>query len=135
MTFNELMKLDSKPTLKPVSKEAVVVSRGSLKPRGTSTTKKTSKIASKRAIVLANDTTIIESIRKTVKEIGKETTFIRLTQAEKDQLVDAAYTYKRQGFKTSENELGRIGIAWLLKDYKINGKVSVLNQVLEALRA
>ncbi|MGB8646091.1 MAG: hypothetical protein WCF84_12700 [Anaerolineae bacterium] len=77
----------------------------------------------------------IDSIRKTVKVIGKEISFLRLTAEEKNQLADIVYTYKREGVKLSENEVNRIAINLLLADYKANGAASVLARVIEALLA
>lgn len=78
---------------------------------------------------------LINSIRKTVKSVGKEVSFVRLTPEEKNQLIDIVYTYKRQGVKTSENEINRIAVNFLLEDYKANGKSSVLARVIDALLA
>lgn len=94
--------------------------------------KKESMQASYHASVQAS---MIEKIRKSVKSIGKETLYIRLTPEEKNQLVDVVYTYKRQGMKTSENEINRIAINHLLEDFRLNGRVSILARVLEALLA
>lgn len=77
--------------------------------------------------------TLVEEIRKTVKQIGKEAATYRLTELEKQQLADIVYTYKRQGYRTSDNELARIAINWLLWDYQEQGEQSVLARVLEAL--
>lgn len=77
----------------------------------------------------------IETIRKTVKAVGKEVSFIRLTQGEKNQLADILYTFKRQGVKTTENEVNRIGLNLLLEDYRANGANSVLARVIAALLA
>jgi hypothetical protein len=73
------------------------------------------------------------AIRKSVKHPGKEVTFVRLTNEEKEQLGDIVYTYKKQGIKTSENEIARIGLNQLIEDYKTNGQNSTLAQVLKAL--
>ncbi len=78
---------------------------------------------------------LIEIIRKAVKDPGKEVTFVRLTLEEKRQLADITYTYKRQGIKTSENEVGRIAISYMLEDYKENAQESLLAKVIAALRA
>jgi hypothetical protein len=95
--------------------------------------------ASKHASTLADspssNASLIETIRKTVKTAGKEVSFMRLTAHEKAQLSDIVYIYKRQGKKTSENEINRIAVNFLLADYKENGAASVLAQVIEALRA
>ena len=92
--------------------------------------------ASNHTSMLANHPDmLIETIRKTVKQIGKETTFLRLTPEEKEQLREIDYTYKRQGIKTSENEISRIGLKFLLEDYKAHGEASILARVLAALNA
>jgi hypothetical protein len=78
---------------------------------------------------------MIEAIRKTVKSLGKEVAFTRVTQEEKGRLEDIKYTYKRQLVKTSENEIIRIARNSLIEDFARNGKDSVLAQVLEALNA
>jgi hypothetical protein len=49
-----------------------------------------------------------------------------LTPQEKQQLADVVYTYKRQGRRTSENEIGRIAINFLMADYRANGGNSML---------
>src|SRR5215217_1125483 len=86
-----------------------------------------SKNASVNASTLANNQgSVIEVIRKSVKRVGKEITFVRLTPEEKAQLADIVYTYKRQGTRTSENEVARIGLNHLIEDYKANGEASVL---------
>src|SRR3954451_9155415 len=84
------------------------------------------------ASTIANKTAI-ETIRKSVKHPGKEVTFVRLTNEEKEQLGDIVYTYKKQGIKTSENEIARIGLNQLIEDYKTNGQNSTLAKVLKAL--
>jgi hypothetical protein len=77
--------------------------------------------------------TPLETIRKTVKQVGKEAATYRLTEEEKQHLADIVYTYKRRGYRTSDNELARIAINWLILDYQEEGEQSVLARVLEAL--
>lgn len=76
---------------------------------------------------------IIEVIRKAVKFVGKDSATYRFTPEEKKALLELSFTYKMQGFKTSENELVRIAINFLLEDQKLNGRNSVLQRVLDAL--
>jgi hypothetical protein len=78
---------------------------------------------------------MIETIRKSVKSLGTKVSFTRITPEEKARLADIIYTYKRQGVKTSENEINRIAMNFLLEDFHKNGKESVLAQVIEALNA
>ena len=75
----------------------------------------------------------LETIRKTVRQIGKEAATHRFTTEEKNVLTDIVYTYTRQGYKTSENEVTRIAINWLILDYQERGEQSVLARMLEAL--
>ena len=76
---------------------------------------------------------MIESIRKAVKEFGKEAATHRFTGIEKKEIADLIYTYKNIGIKTSENEITRIAVNFIMEDYKENGENSVLNKILEAL--
>ncbi len=77
----------------------------------------------------------IGAIRRAVKVPGKEVSFVRLTAEEKAQLADIVYTYKRQGKKTTENEINRIAVNYMVQDYKANGEQSVLARVIAALLA
>lgn len=99
--------------------------------------KRSSEHASKHASTLANSDYVefVSEIRRAVKVPGKEVTYVRLTPQEKQQLADVVYTYKRQGRRTSENEIGRIAINFLMADYRANGGNSMLAKVLEALQA
>ena len=60
---------------------------------------------------------LLEEVRKAARQIGKEAATHRFTAAEKRQLAEIVYTYARQGTKTSENEITRIAVNWLLLDY------------------
>jgi hypothetical protein len=82
-----------------------------------------------------SDAGVIETIRKIVKDPGKEVSFVRLSPTEKGHLADIVYTYKRQGVKTSENEINRIAVNYLIDDYRQHGERSILAQVIAALRA
>ncbi len=98
----------------------------------------TDESASYQAIKLASslaERDVIELIRKAVKVPGKEVSFVRLTAEEKGQLAEIVYTYKRQGKKTSENEINRIAINFILEDYKAQGENSILASVLASLLA
>ena len=77
--------------------------------------------------------TIIETIRKAVKDVGKDSATYRFTPEEKKALLELGFSYKMLGYKTSENELTRIAINFLLEDHRQNGKNSVLQRVLDAL--
>ncbi len=92
--------------------------------------------ATQPASTLASDPArLLEEIRKAVKAQGKEVAYVRLTQQEKNELADIIYTYKRQGIKTTETEIGRIAINYLVEDYRANGKASILARLLTLLNA
>jgi hypothetical protein len=80
-----------------------------------------------------NQETIIEIIRKAVKDVGKDSATYRFTPEEKKALLELSFSYKMQGYKTSENELTRIAINFLLEDHKQSGQNSILRRVLDAL--
>ncbi len=89
-----------------------------------------------------HDTTIInmedgmlEAIRKAVKQIGKEPATQRLTLEEKNALRAIEFTYGQQGIMTSGNEIIRIGMNFILKDYQKNGENSILAKVLLRLNS
>jgi hypothetical protein len=75
----------------------------------------------------------LEIMRKAVKQIGKEAATHRFTTHEKNVLADIVYTYTRQGYRTSENEITRIAVNWLILDYQERGEQSVLARMLEVL--
>ena len=92
--------------------------------------------ARKHASTLARPSDMIELIRKIVKNPAKEEVlYVRLTREEKNHLSDIAYTYERLGRKTTDNEIGRIAVNFLIADFKANGEQSILAKVIEALKA
>ncbi len=76
---------------------------------------------------------LIENIRKAVKKLGKEAATYRFTEEEKKSLADIVYTYKGTGVRTSENEITRTAINFLVEDYRQNGSNSILARVIERL--
>ena len=76
---------------------------------------------------------VIDIVRKAVKEFGKEAATHRFTALEKKELADLIYTQKSQGVRTSENEITRIAVNFIIEDYKENGENSVLHIILAAL--
>ena len=72
-------------------------------------------------------------VRNAVKQLGKEAATYRFTTAEKSLLAELIFNYRKLGVRTSENEIARIAINYLLLDYKQNGEFSVLHQILMTL--
>jgi hypothetical protein len=92
--------------------------------------------ASNHASMLALSRETLASIRRVVKNPGKEEVlYVRVSKEEKDALDDVKYTYKRQDIKTSDNEIARLAINALLADYKTNGATSLLAILLDSLHA
>jgi hypothetical protein len=77
--------------------------------------------------------TIIETTRRAVKQLGKEAATHRFTVEEKRALKSVERDYEDKNIRTSENEITRISINYMLEDYKVNGKKSILAQILEIL--
>ena len=80
-----------------------------------------------------NHDTIIELVRKSVKELGKEAATHRFTLEEKKELADIIYSYKNRSVRTSENEVTRIAVNFIIIDFKENGENSILDKTLKAL--
>lgn len=94
------------------------------------------RLASAQASTLASyPDEMIEAVRKIVRITGKEVSFVRLTPVEKAQLTDIVYTFKKQGKKTSETEINRIAVNFLMEDYRVNGANSILVRVIDSLLA
>jgi hypothetical protein len=81
------------------------------------------------------ETDIFEGVRKAVKQIGKEAATHRFTLEEKNELADIEYTYKRQGIRTSENEITRIAINYVIEEYRQHGEESILAKILKRLNS
>ena len=80
-----------------------------------------------------NQNDMIEHIRQAVRRTGKEAGTYRITRAEKKALLEICYSYRLEGIRTSENEITRIAINYLIHDYKSNNKNSILSRVIEAI--
>jgi len=78
---------------------------------------------------------VIEVIRKAVKPTGKEASIHRLTPDEKDAITDLVYAQRKKGITTSENEIARIALNYLIWEYRQNKQSSILVKVLERLNA
>jgi hypothetical protein len=76
---------------------------------------------------------IIETVRKAVKAFGKEAATHRFTPEEKRALADLIHAYRGRGVKTSENQIARIAVNFVIDDYRQHGEHSLLDRVLKAL--
>jgi hypothetical protein len=129
------------PFWKPIQKalecprKPLVPSQSKQEEKRSKSTRDTNAARMQASTLVSNHDNLIESLRKSVKGVGKEVSFVRLTPEEKAQLFDIVYTYKRQGIKTSENEINRIAINFLIHDYEAHVENSLLAKVLAALNA
>ena len=78
---------------------------------------------------------LLEAVRKAVKQVGKEAATQRLTLEEKQAMADIEYSYKRQGMKTSGNEIMRIATNFIVRDYQQNGENSILAKIIKRLNS
>jgi hypothetical protein len=104
-------------------------------PRHHDTTVSTTPPRNQDTMVPHGDGDIFDVVRKAVKQIGKEAATHRFTLNEKNLLADIEYTYKRQGIRTSENEITRIAINYFIEDYRKHGESSLLAKVLQRLNS
>ena len=80
-----------------------------------------------------NHAAVIEHIRQAVRQTGKEAGTYRITREEKKALLEICYSFRLSGIRTSENEITRIALNYLIHDHKSNQKNSILERVIEAI--
>jgi hypothetical protein len=119
------------PSTKPPKKKSSQPRHDTVIPRHHATTTPSNH----ETMVPRNEQVIFEEVRKSVKQIGKEAATHRFTLDEKNLLADIEYTYKRQGIRTSENEITRIAINYFIEDYRNNGEESLLAKILKRLNS
>ena len=79
--------------------------------------------------------TMIASISKVTREIGKEASTYRLTNKEKTALVEIIYHFRMRNVRLTENEIARIAINFIIDDFKYQKKDSILARVIDFLKA
>jgi hypothetical protein len=121
------------PQKTPQQRSANPQKNDTMIPRHHDTTVSTMPPRNHATIISNND--IFDVVRKAVKQIGKEAATHRFTLDEKNLLADIEYTYKRQGIRTSENEITRIAINYFIEDYRRNGESSLLAKILQLLNS
>ncbi len=82
-----------------------------------------------------HDSTVIEEVRKALRKFGKEAATHRFTLEEKQAIAEIIFTFRQQNIRTSENEITRIAINWLILDFKQTKENSILHQSLRALNS
>ena len=93
------------------------------------------KIPSDRDTVIPryHDTTI-EAVRRAVKAFGKEAATHRFTLTEKRAIANIVHALHMQGIRTTENEITRIAINFVIDEFNRQEKESLLGRVLQALK-
>jgi hypothetical protein len=119
--------------LHPKPSEVVKQRTGERRPKKRDTTIPRHRDTKHDTTVSRYHDTMIETVRKAVREFGKEAATHRFTVAEKQAIADIIYRYKQRSIKTSENEVARIAINFLVVDYQENGEASILHRVLQVL--
>ncbi len=74
---------------------------------------------------------LVDAVRLALKELGREAGTHRYTAAEKQALEELVFEYHRRGVETSGNQIIRIGLNYLLEDYRLHKNASILARVLE----
>lgn len=77
----------------------------------------------------------VERIRRAVRTCGKEAATHRFTAGEKEAIAEIVYACKRRGLRTTENEIARIAVNFIVADHQARGEESLLTRVLLALNA
>ncbi|MBZ0282468.1 MAG: hypothetical protein K8L97_17135 [Anaerolineae bacterium] len=76
---------------------------------------------------------LMGQVRKAVKAFGKEAATHRFTQAEKQAIAAVVFAYRGKNIRTSENEITRIAINYLISEYHQKGENSILHKALISL--
>ncbi|SRR5579871_2884611 len=119
----------------PIPQEQPFSSTDTVIPRHHDTNVDTVVSSSHNTVIPDTDEAMLEAVRKAVKQIGKEPATQRLTLEEKKALRAIEYTYGQQGIFTNGNEIIRIGMNFILKDFEKNGEQSILAKVLHRLNS
>jgi len=77
----------------------------------------------------------IAIITKSMREVGKEGCTYRLTKREKTALIEIIYNFRMRSIRVSENEIVRIAINFLIKDFQGNKTQSFLGRIIEFMHS
>ncbi len=128
-------KAEAPPIEQPKTRIVHKKERDTTTPRHRNTNHDTMIPSNHDTMTPVNEDEMLESLRKSAKQIGKEAATQRLTLEEKNALKAIEFTYGQQGIITSKNEILRIATNYILWDYKHNGEHSILAKVLKRLNS
>ena len=103
-------------------------------PPMTPTNQPTHHDANQRTWVPESEEEYIEVIRKAVKQVGKEGGTYRFTLDEKTAMKQIRRHYEDQGVDTSDIEIIRMGLNYILEDFRKRGEKSLLANVMKRLK-
>lgn len=76
---------------------------------------------------------MVSMIRAAVIQTGQASTNHRLTNVEKERIEDVVWEFKKNGIRTTENEIVRIALNYILNHHDQEGKNSLLAITLNLL--
>ncbi len=123
----EMKGFSAPQSIEPAKKEKVVIRK-----KRSKSVKQTKKPRYHDTVIPRHHDTI-EIIRKAVKDYGKEAATHRFTLDEKKAIAELIFNFNGRDIKTSENEITRIAVNFVIQDYKENGNKSILAMALNAL--
>ena len=97
--------------------------------------KKSIEPSNHATLISRHHDTMIASISKATREVGKEASTYRLTDKEKTVLVEIIYHFRMRNVRLTENEIARIAINFIIDDFKYQKKDSILARVIDYLKA
>lgn len=123
------------PLVEPERSPALYSSQEKDKGDTTTPSHHDTEVSSNHGIVVSRyQATTIEYVRKSVKEFGKEAATHRFTLTEKRAIANIVHTLNMQGIRTTENEITRIAINFVIDEFNRQEKDSLLGLVLQALK-
>src|SRR4051794_5163652 len=124
MGIDKMLLNPRKQPTPPVAQAATPQEEQPKKERTRPTNQGTKKDSDHDSVIASYQDSTIDGIRKAVRVRGNEQSIHRLSREEKRAIKDLVYEYDRDGVRTSENELTRIALNWLMADHKERGKTS-----------
>jgi hypothetical protein len=82
----------------------------------------------------ASEKDSLKKVCKAVQEIGKEAATHRFTVNEKRVVSELIYGFRKKQIRTSENEITRIALNYLIENYEVKGAESILEKVFRELK-
>ena len=127
--------LADSPFFTPPTKESVAIFQSSSTPPPDINPVPEDSVVSRYhgSLIPPHEDATIESIRKAVKEFGKEAATHRFTSTEKRAIANIIHNLNMQGIRTTENTIARIAINFIIDEFNQRGKDSLLGLVLQAL--